>query len=221
MIATRMEMLTPTEAAVVSGISDRNANRAIDEKILPEIYYRVDPNGTRQFKADACVFLSFYFNMAKRLTAEERLRIIAFASKQLSEVPESILEKQWLIRQEFLMIDLAPFLRGVRERMAKLVAAYALVVEDPEVLSGTSVLRGTRIPVYDVAFLVKAGEPLERILEDYPSLTAETLELSAIYAEADPRRGRRCVSHSLPAGATVVTSHRVPANRSVFEKMAS
>lgn len=76
MIAASMDYLSPTEGAVVSGISDRNANRAIDEKILPDDLYRVVADGTRQFKVDACVFLSFYFKTAKRLSAEERQRII-------------------------------------------------------------------------------------------------------------------------------------------------
>ena len=47
---------------------------------------------------------------------------------------------------------------------AKLDEAHALVVEDPEILSGTPVIRNTRIPVYDVAASVAAGLPMDRIL---------------------------------------------------------
>ena len=43
-----------------------------------------------------------------------------------------------------------------------------MVVEDPEILRGTPVIRGTRIPVHDVASLVDAGTPLQEILEIYP-----------------------------------------------------
>ena len=32
-----------------------------------------------------------------------------------------------------------------------------MVVEDPEILSGTPVIRGTRIPVYDVAAQAEGG----------------------------------------------------------------
>jgi uncharacterized protein (DUF433 family) len=56
---------------------------------------------------------------------------------------------------------------------AELKKARALVVEDPEILSGTPVIRNTRIPVYDVAASVAARLPLDRILEDYPGLTGE------------------------------------------------
>ena len=56
---------------------------------------------------------------------------------------------------------------------ARLDKARALVVEDPEILSGTPVIRNTRIPVYDVAASVAAGLPMERILEDYPASLAK------------------------------------------------
>jgi uncharacterized protein (DUF433 family) len=221
MIVAEMDYLTPTEAAVVAGITYRDAYRAIDEKILPDNLYRVGADGTRQFKVDACVFLSFYFKTAKRLSAEERLRVISVAYKQLLESPTSGFEKEWKIQQDFLSIDLASFLRGTREQMTRLAAARASIVKDTEILSGTPVLRGTRIPVYDVAFLVKAGEPMERILEDYSGLSTEAVELAVIYAEAAPARGRPCQSPSLPAGATIVASRRLPTHRTVAQKLAS
>jgi uncharacterized protein (DUF433 family) len=44
----------------------------------------------------------------------------------------------------------------------KLDKARALVVEDPEILSGTPAIRNTRIPVYEVAASVAAGLPMDR-----------------------------------------------------------
>jgi uncharacterized protein (DUF433 family) len=221
MIATEQKSLTTTEAAVVSGVSVRNVNRVIDEKILPESLFEAGPDGVRRLNADACVFISFYFGAANRLTSDERLRIIATASKQLSGAEASAMEKEWIIRQEFLTVDLAPFLRGVRQRLEKLSAARAMVVEDPEILSGTPVIQGTRVPVYYVAASVEAGEPMERILEDYPRLTAEDVELAALYAEAIPPRGRPRPSAPLPAGAVIVAHYRVPARHAATRKLAS
>lgn len=210
MKATELRLLTPAEAAVVSCLSVRNVNRAIDEKILPSDLYEVGSDSARLLMASACVFLSFYFEAANRLTSEERQRIIGIASKELSLGLESPLEEAWTIRQDFLTVDLAPFLRTVRQRLAKLSAARALVVEDPEILDGTPVIRGTRVPVYDVAALARAGEPIERILEDYPRLNAEAVELAQIFAEANPQRGRPRQSPALPAGSVIVSYDRVP-----------
>ncbi len=55
-------------------------------------------------------------------------------------------------------------------------------------LGGTPVIRGTRVPVYDVAASAAAGIPLDRILAAYPSLDADKVELASVYAEATPTR---------------------------------
>jgi uncharacterized protein (DUF433 family) len=75
---------------------------------------------------------------------------------------------------------------------ADLDKAQALVVEDHEILSGTPVIRNTRIPVYDVAASVAAGLPMDRILAAYPGLTAEMANLAALYATANPPQGKTC-----------------------------
>jgi uncharacterized protein (DUF433 family) len=138
------------------------------------------------------------------------MRTIAVASARLREESGSVLEKEWIIREEFLTIDLAPFLRNVHERLARLAAAQALVVEDADIMGGTPVIRDTRIPVYDVAASVAAGLPTARILAAYPGLTAEAVELAAFYAEANPQRGRPRQPASPPAGAVIVSTRRKP-----------
>jgi uncharacterized protein (DUF433 family) len=93
----------------------------------------------------------------------------------------------------------------VEERLKRLHAAQNIVVMDPEILSGTPVVRGTRVPVYDAAASVAIGIPVERILAAYPSLTWEQVELAALYVEANPQRGRPRPKASLPSNAKVVT----------------
>jgi uncharacterized protein (DUF433 family) len=217
MISPNSEMLTPTEAAVVSSVEVRDVNRVIDESILPKDFYRVNPDRTRRLLADACTFISFYFHAAKYLTADERLRAIAVASPRLREEPISKLEKEWMIRQEFLTIDLAPFLKSVHRKLAELGEARALVVEDPEILGGIPVIRNTRVPVYDVAASVAAGLPMTRILTAYSGLTAEMANLAALYAAANPPRGRPREHSSPPAGSLIVSNRRAPRRKRTHE----
>jgi uncharacterized protein (DUF433 family) len=90
----------------------------------------------------------------------------------------------------------------------RLERACAQVTADPEILSGTPVIKGTRVPVYDVAASVAAGIPVERILSSYPSLNREQVELAALYTEACPppeAPGRRT---ALPPGAKIISSSR-------------
>lgn len=81
-----------------------------------------------------------------------------------------------------------------------------LVVRDLEVLSGTPVIRGTRIPVYDVAASAEAGLPLKRILGAYPDLTARDVDLARRWAKANPPMGhpKKAISPADPD--TVVTT---------------
>jgi uncharacterized protein (DUF433 family) len=65
-----------------------------------------------------------------------------------------------------------------------------MVIEDPEILSGTPVIQGTRIPVYDVASLVDEKTPMDELKELYPRLSEEQFRLASLYAKARPLRGR-------------------------------
>jgi len=190
-----IESLTPSEAAVVAGVSLRDVHRMIDEHILPEALYSATQ--TRSFKSQACALISFYFRAANRLTSEERQRTITRASESTREAQT--------IQDEFLTIDLTPFHKEVEERMKRLQAAQNIVVMDPEILSGTPVIRGTRVPVYDIAASIASGIPVERILAAYPSLKRKHVELAALYVEANPQRGRPRPKAILPPNAKVVT----------------
>lgn len=225
-----IETLTPTETAVVASVSLRDVNRVIDEKILPEALYAVGGDRTRRLFVDSCVFISFYFETSDRLTAEERSRTI-IAAMQLRELPqwryfltakrnESLwadcidwIERSCEIREEFLTINLAPFLKRTGERLSRLFAARELVIKDPSILMGTPVIKGTRIPVYDVAASVSAGLPLKRIRDAYPGLSDNDIELAALYSEANPPRGRPRRPAEPPAGSVIVAAYRAPRRR--------
>ena len=206
------ELLTPTEAAVVARVSIRDVNRVIDESILPDDFVSVRDG--RQIAAAGCPLIAFYFESAKRLTAEERLWAIRIAAPRLRESPSLVLlEEDWTFKDEFLTIDLEPFVRRARERLVQLEEARTTVVSSTEILNGTPVFRGTRVPVYDVAASLAAGVPIDRLLVAYPSLDANRLELAAIYAEANPLRGRPRSSLDLPEGAKIITDRRLSRRR--------
>jgi len=87
------------------------------------------------------------------------------------------------------------------------------VVSSPDILGGAPVIRGTRVPVHDVAASVAADIQLDRILAAYPGLDAEKVELAAIYAEAYPPRGRPRRGGELPRGSVIIDDRRVPRRR--------
>jgi len=180
-----MERLTTTEAAVAAGVSVPQINRIIDEKILPEDLYSTSP--TRSFRTDAALLIAFYFETADWLTTNARLETIRNARAHCSTWEEW---KNCTIGDHYLTIRFSDLWKTVDERLHRLTEARGMVVEDSEILSGTPVIRGTRIPVHDVAAQVETGVPIEEILEMYPRLSAAQVELATIYAKAVPQRGR-------------------------------
>lgn len=49
----------------------------------------------------------------------------------------------------------------------------ALIVKDPEILSGEPVFAGTRVPVKALTDYLEAGDTLDVFLDDFPSVTRE------------------------------------------------
>jgi uncharacterized protein (DUF433 family) len=48
-----------------------------------------------------------------------------------------------------------------------------VIVRDPEILGGTPVFRGTRVPLQALFDSLEGGETLEEFLQGFPSVTRE------------------------------------------------
>jgi uncharacterized protein (DUF433 family) len=55
---------------------------------------------------------------------------------------------------------------------------------------GEPLLKGTQIEVYRIAALLHGGTSIERVLEDYPSLSHGEITAARAYADAYPKAGR-------------------------------
>src|SRR6266545_1737684 len=81
--------------------------------------------------------------------------------------------------------------RGIGGKMPTL---ESVVRSDPEVLGGTPVFAGTRVPVKNLMDYLAAGDSLERFLDHFPSVTREqavaALEIATdlLTARATPAR---------------------------------
>jgi uncharacterized protein (DUF433 family) len=49
------------------------------------------------------------------------------------------------------------------------------IISDPDILGGTPVIKGTRVPIGRILFLLKDGYTLDAIQEDYPYIDIKTL----------------------------------------------
>ena len=52
------------------------------------------------------------------------------------------------------------------------------IVRDPEILSGTPVFRGTRVPFHALLDYLDGGQTLDEFLDDFPTVTRESAVLA-------------------------------------------
>jgi uncharacterized protein (DUF433 family) len=181
-----LENLTTNEAAIAAGVTVAKINRVIDRKILPKRLYSTSVS--RTLRKDACLWIAFYFETAEWLTAAARAKAIRSGlvhNHSWLELKNCRVEESRAVQ-----VHLSHIWEDVDRRLHQIKDAQEMVVEDPEILRGTPVIKGTRIPVHDVASLVDSGTATDEILKIYPRLKGSQLSLASIYAKANPRRGR-------------------------------
>jgi uncharacterized protein (DUF433 family) len=49
------------------------------------------------------------------------------------------------------------------------------IISDPDILGGTPVIKGTRVPIGRILFLLKDGYTLEAVHDDYPHIDTHIL----------------------------------------------
>ena len=217
------DMARPAEAAVLAGVSVREANRVLDEHILPAELVTTEPH--RGIRRDACALVAFYFHSAPSLSASARQRAVLKLVGDLNagDHPRAgvdatlrrLARRHLLIREDYITIDMSRFFAETKARADDLARARDLVVEDPAIIGGVPVIRGTRIPVHDVAASARAGIDRTRIRAVYPALTDEAYRLALLYAEAYPVRGRsRRPGDSVPPGSIARSRKQVRRKRS-------
>jgi uncharacterized protein (DUF433 family) len=195
-MAASSELLTTREAAVVAGVELRDINRLIDEHILPDELFHND--GTRLLRAGACALVRFYYAAERALTTDERKGAIRHVCHEASTKRLSWTIKRWRNERphwtyhhdHFLTLNFDRFVSDTIAGHDRLTRAREIVVGDPHILSGTPVIKGTRVPVYDIAASAARGLTPAEIGEDYPSLDEEKIALAILYAKAIPQRGR-------------------------------
>lgn len=177
----RNAAITVREAAFAAGVSVEVVNRAIDREHIQTLPLRRATDATRRGIGPG---EAVYLTVSQVLAPEVRREVYrSFRGKELAELPRRL-------DMGGVVLELEGVIRSVEERLSLLSSMQERVEVDPEVRGGEPVFRGTRIPIHGIARKQALGSAKEELLEDYPKLTEDDLELAARYAELYPRRGR-------------------------------
>ena len=172
-------LMTANEAAYVTGVPLRQVHRIIDAGLLGAAVKR--RNKARLLAPRGLVGLKLAHDTAEVLTLQGRRAVVATSLRS---------PRQSLIRADMIVVDARPAAQTVRSGLSLLAKARGMVSSTPEVLGGTPVFKGTRIPVHDIADMVVNGDRPAEIVKAFPQLDVDRVRLAAIYAEAYPARGR-------------------------------
>jgi uncharacterized protein (DUF433 family) len=175
-------LFTPTEAAVLTRLSVKAVNNAIDKKTIPAVAGRRAGHATRLLDLRALMSLALERRLADRFVPELRREVF----DALATAPRNRVS----LESGLLTIDLREPRRELATSLRALRRARDMVISNPDIMGGDPVFRGTRVPVHLIATLLGQGSTETDLLEAYPRLTAEMVHLAPIYAAAYPLRGR-------------------------------
>lgn len=178
----RNERYTVAEAAFLSGLSPAAIHKAIDRGVIAAGRVRGDRRVLRRVGVTEVVFLHLVKHVCGTLKPGSRRELYRLL-KDSPEVPARVSLGP-------VSVEVTAVRQEVSRRRRALRQAYRLIARDPGIRGGEPVVRGTRVPVYLLADLVKQGASPEELSEDYPSINREQLKAALAYAEAHPRRGR-------------------------------
>jgi uncharacterized protein (DUF433 family) len=64
-----------------------------------------------------------------------------------------------------------------------MVSQNGVITRDPEILGGTPVFRGTRVPFQALLDYIEGGQTLDEFLDDFPTVTREAAVHSLEHAK--------------------------------------
>ena len=179
-----MDGYTPAQASAITGLPLAAVHKAIDSRLIRPRSARVGATVRRLLTKEQLIYLQLEAEGLRLLPVGTRREIAASIQKS----PKT--EKLPVANGTALRIEIGTARRAVESQLKQLARMEDMVGSDPEIMHGTPVFKGTRIPVDLVADMLAQGATSEEILEGYPTLSKEKIALAPLYMRAFPRRGR-------------------------------
>jgi len=179
-----MDGYTPAQAAALTGLPLAAVHKAIDSRLIRPRATRSGSAVRRLLTKEHLIFLQLEAGGLRLLPVGTR-RGIAESIERSPKTDELPIGNGAAIR-----IEIGPARRKVENQLKQLARIEEMVVSDPDIMRGTPVFKGTRIPVDLVADMLAQGATAGEILEGYPTLEREMIAAAPLYRRAFPQRGR-------------------------------
>jgi uncharacterized protein (DUF433 family) len=175
---------TPAQASAVANLPLPAVHKLIERRLIRPRRQRTGRSIQRMLSRGQVLYLRLEAEGVRLLPLTARRAI----AKKIESSPE--VDAVLLAEGSAVVIQVKPVRCELDLDLEKLQRAEGMIVSDPEIMRGTPVYRGTRIPVELIAEMLGQGTKPEEILVGYPALDREKVELAPLYVQAFPRRGR-------------------------------
>src|SRR5450631_1602203 len=175
---------TPAQASAVANLPLPAVHKLIERRLIRPRRLRTGRSIQRLLSREQVLYLRLEAEGVRLLPIAARRAI----AKKIESSPG--IDAVVLTEGSALLIQVKSVRLQLDQELKKLERAANMIVSDPEIMRGTPVYRGTRIPVELIADMLSQGAKPQEILEGYPALDGEMVELASLYVQAFPRRGR-------------------------------
>jgi uncharacterized protein (DUF433 family) len=178
------EIYTPAQVSAITGLPLPAVHKAIEYKLIRPKRVREGRVVQRMLSKAQVVYLRMEAKGLASLPLASRRRVAQAVERDPG------IDVLALSEGSAILIECKSARREVDAGLRRLTQAIRMVESDPEIMRGTPVYKGTRIPVESVADMLSQGATVPEILAGYPALTRQKVELAPMYVRAFPRRGR-------------------------------
>jgi uncharacterized protein (DUF433 family) len=175
---------TPAQASAVANLPLPAVHKLIERRLIRPRRLRTGRSIQRMLSRGQVLYLRLEAEGVRLLPLAARRAI----AKKIESSPE--VDAVVLTEGSAVVIQVKSVRLELDLDLRKLERAENMIVSDPETMRGTPVYRGTRIPVELIADMLSQGATSEEILDGYPALDRDKVELAPLYVQAFPRRGR-------------------------------
>src|SRR5580700_8727988 len=182
--AIQSDAYTPSQVSAVTGLPLPAVHKAIEYKLIRPKSVREGHSVQRLLSGSQAVYLRLEARGLRSLPLAARRRVARAVERDAGIDAIAVSEGG------VILIQCKSARKEVETGLRRLAEARRMVESDPEIMRGAPVYKGTRIPVQAIADMLSQGAMVAEILEGYPALTREKVELAPTYAKAFPLRGR-------------------------------
>ncbi|MDE2675113.1 MAG: DUF433 domain-containing protein [Paracoccaceae bacterium] len=168
--------LTVGEISSLVGVPKKEINKYIESKVVTA----QKPNGQYLLPKQAVLFFA--------VICKDDINILPHSSKK--EIWNKLLEvidTSTGVEAQGRKIHFDPRIRDLWNEAKRYINFRSqFLVENPEILGGTPVIKGTRITAYSVRGWLKGDETIDDLSKEYPDIPPEAFEVAEFYAKSNP-----------------------------------